>query len=181
MTRGHMQMFASRRSCLWDRLFWSIDSAACVGWFNDHPRFWRVVTKIQPQWQSSKSNPNLYARRLVEHLQSHLSRHGVLWWRSKRSHPGLKEEDEETERSLKIKLQQDPTRVAQRGESIRVGVPNIGFASYCRYWMILCIYIIYICILYTCRYSHFKMVWTMLTPSFFMVPPSILDAFPGIS
>jgi hypothetical protein len=93
MTRGHMQMFASRRSCLWDRLFWSIDSAACVGWFNDHPRFWRVVTKIQPQWQSSKSNPNLYARRLVEHLQSHLSRHGVLWWRSKRSHPGLKEED----------------------------------------------------------------------------------------
>ena len=27
-----------------------------------------------------------------EHLQSHLSRHGVLWW-AKRSHPGLKEED----------------------------------------------------------------------------------------
>ena len=52
----------------------------------------------------------------------------------------LKRKTEETERSLKIKLQQDPTRVAQGGESIRVGVPNIGFASYCRYWMILCIY-----------------------------------------
>ena len=53
----------------------------------------------------------------------------------------LKRKTEETERSLKIKLQQDPTRVAQRGESIRVEVPNIGFASYFRYWMILCIYI----------------------------------------
>ena len=85
----------------------------------------------------------------------------------------LKRKTEETERSLKIKLQQDPTRVAQRGESIRVEVPNIGFASYFRYWMILCIYI-YICILYTCRYSHFKMVWTMLTPSFWFHPQFLM-------